>query len=247
MKTVKRFITCITIMAMILALSAPVQTEARAKSAPKLNKTKVTLDLAGKKTKTYQLKVKGASGKVTWKTSNKKVATVSKKGKVTVRKKGTAVITAKVNKKTLKCKITVKNTHKHHWVAHLEWWHKNIFGFVCYCGKVFESGEEWQQHSDEEVFALLATGDPDIILNTPLQHDGFAGAKTVYYTALWHYDCDICGFHDYEDEYPHIVKAVICSGCGKEFKDYDKWMEHFLENSYDGDEGHRECTIQLEQ
>ena len=51
-----------------------------------------------------------SSGKVTWKSSNKKVATVSSKGKVTAKKKGTATITMKVNGvKTATCKVTVKN------------------------------------------------------------------------------------------------------------------------------------------
>lgn len=46
--------------------------------------------------------------KVTYKTSNKKVATVSKKGKVTAKKKGKAVITIRSGNKSVKCKITVK-------------------------------------------------------------------------------------------------------------------------------------------
>lgn len=138
MKIMKKFVTFITIIAVVFVLVVPVQAEAGGKSAPKLNKTKVTLDLAGKKTKTYQLKVKGATGK-----------------------------------------ITVKNTHKHHWAPYFEYGPKNIFGFVCYCGKVFSTGEEWEQHSQEEIIALFATGDPDIICNTPLQHNGFATGKAV--------------------------------------------------------------------
>lgn len=46
--------------------------------------------------------------KVTYKTSNKKVATVTGKGQITAKKKGTAVITVKAGKKTVKCKVTVK-------------------------------------------------------------------------------------------------------------------------------------------
>lgn len=69
----------------------------------KLNKTKVTL----KKGKTQKLKVSGTSAKVTWKTSNKKVATVSK-GVVKAKKSGKATITAKVAGKTLKCNVVVK-------------------------------------------------------------------------------------------------------------------------------------------
>ncbi len=71
----------------------------------KLNKSKVTMYVG----KTVTLKVTGSKQKVTWKSSKKKVATVNAKGKVTAKKAGTTVISAKIQKKTYKCKITVKN------------------------------------------------------------------------------------------------------------------------------------------
>ena len=46
--------------------------------------------------------------KVTFASSNKKVATVSSKGVITAKKKGTAVITVKSGKKSVKIKISVK-------------------------------------------------------------------------------------------------------------------------------------------
>lgn len=46
--------------------------------------------------------------KVTYKSSNTKIATVSSKGIVTAKKKGSAVITVKAGKKVVKCKIVVK-------------------------------------------------------------------------------------------------------------------------------------------
>ena len=49
-----------------------------------------------------------ATGKVTYTSSNKKVATVNSKGKITAKKKGKAVITVKCGKKTVKCNVTVK-------------------------------------------------------------------------------------------------------------------------------------------
>lgn len=60
-----------------------------------------------KKGKKITLKVLNAKGNITWKSSKKKVATVSKKGVVKGKKKGTATITAKVNGKTYKCKVKV--------------------------------------------------------------------------------------------------------------------------------------------
>ncbi len=75
------------------------------KNPIKLNKTKVTL-VKGKST---TLKVTGTKKKVTWSSSNKKVATVNSKGKVTAKKKGIAYITAKADGLTVKSKITVQN------------------------------------------------------------------------------------------------------------------------------------------
>lgn len=46
--------------------------------------------------------------KVTYKTSNKKIATVNGKGQITTKKKGMAVITVTAGKKSVKCKVTVK-------------------------------------------------------------------------------------------------------------------------------------------
>ncbi|MCR5100673.1 MAG: Ig-like domain-containing protein [Butyrivibrio sp.] len=77
----------------------------------KLNKTSKVLK-AGKSFKLKaNVKPSDATNKaVTWKSSNKKIAKVDKKGKVTAVKKGKAVITVKTKdgKYTAKCKITVK-------------------------------------------------------------------------------------------------------------------------------------------
>ena len=78
--------------------------------------TKITLNAKNKtlkKGKKFQIKVKlpknTASNKITYKTSNKKVATVTSSGKVTAKKKGKATITVTTfNKKKATLKITVK-------------------------------------------------------------------------------------------------------------------------------------------
>lgn len=71
---------------------------------PKLNKTSVTI----KKGKTFKLKITGKVGKATFKSSDKKIATVNSKGKITGKKKGSATINIKTNGITLKCKVKVK-------------------------------------------------------------------------------------------------------------------------------------------
>ena len=65
-----------------------------------------------KKGKSITLKVKlnpsNSDEKVTYVSSNKKVAVVDSKGKITAKGKGTAMITVKSGKVSVKCKITVK-------------------------------------------------------------------------------------------------------------------------------------------
>lgn len=70
----------------------------------KLNQKTLYMSKGDKET----LKITGTKKKVTWKSSNRKVATVSKKGKVTAKKAGKTTITAKVGGKKLKCKIVVE-------------------------------------------------------------------------------------------------------------------------------------------
>lgn len=53
-----------------------------------------------------------SAGKVSWSSSNKKVAKVSSKGLVTAKKAGTATITAKVGKQSLKCTVHVVKDKK---------------------------------------------------------------------------------------------------------------------------------------
>ncbi|MBO5242486.1 MAG: Ig-like domain-containing protein [Lachnospiraceae bacterium] len=56
---------------------------------------------------TYKLKVRNTQKSVKWRSSNPKVATVSKNGLVTAKKAGKTTITAKVGKKKFTCKVTV--------------------------------------------------------------------------------------------------------------------------------------------
>ena len=69
----------------------------------KLSKKSVTIT----KGKSVTLKLKGTKKKPKWSTSNKKIATVSKKGKVVGKKAGNAKITAKLGKKKYVCKVKV--------------------------------------------------------------------------------------------------------------------------------------------
>ena len=55
-----------------------------------------------------QLKIKGTSKKVKWSSKNRRIATVSSKGKVTAKAPGRTQIIAKAGKNTYTCKVIVK-------------------------------------------------------------------------------------------------------------------------------------------
>lgn len=91
------------LLAILFVAGAGVNTQAKAK--PKLSSKKITIKVGQKK----KLKVKNVKKKkVKWSTKNKAIATVNKKGKVVGKKKGKTTVIAKVGKKKLKCKVTVK-------------------------------------------------------------------------------------------------------------------------------------------
>lgn len=87
------------------------KTIATLKPFVKLSKKSLKLKVG----KTYKLNVKYAKGDSVkqWKSSNKKVATVSKSGKIKAKKKGTVKITVILkSKKKASCKVVVKATTK---------------------------------------------------------------------------------------------------------------------------------------
>lgn len=106
-------------------------TDAHAAAKPKISSTSKKVV----KGKSFTLKVKNTGGKkVTWKSSNKKVATVSKKGKVSTKRAGSATITATVAGKKLTCKVKVYGSDKQKALAGLDgWWHTNggSWDYVC--------------------------------------------------------------------------------------------------------------------
>lgn len=105
------------VMTLCLALSmavASVSVNAATKKPKKiyLTTTSSTVDIKGKvKVSVKKVSPKKASKSVKWKSSNKKVATVSSSGYVTGKKKGTVKITA-TSKKSKKVKKTIKITVK---------------------------------------------------------------------------------------------------------------------------------------
>lgn len=102
----KRFITLLTAVLMALVICVLPASAA----SLKLDKSSVNVPIGYKTT----LKVSGASEQVEWSVKDSKVATVTSTGKtaakVVGKGTGSTYVYAKVNGKTLKCKVTVKKS-----------------------------------------------------------------------------------------------------------------------------------------
>ena len=86
MERIRKLMSLLLILALCFTFIPTVNVQAASKV--KINKTKATVYVG----KTTTLKVSGTKKAVKWTTSNKKVATVSSKGKVTAKKAGSAKI-----------------------------------------------------------------------------------------------------------------------------------------------------------
>jgi archaellum component FlaF (FlaF/FlaG flagellin family) len=108
-KKQKILLMIMSLFVSVFALGGTVTTYAASKTTTVALNTNASYLVKGE---TTTLKVKGTSKKTTWKTSNKRVATVSSKGKVKAVGYGSTYISATVDKKTYKCKVTVVNPAK---------------------------------------------------------------------------------------------------------------------------------------
>ena len=77
-------------------------------ATPRLSKKRVSLKVG----KTYRLRLRNATGKTIWKSTNKRVAIVNSKGRIKARKKGRAIIIAKNAGRTFKCRVIVRKKSK---------------------------------------------------------------------------------------------------------------------------------------
>jgi len=75
--------------------------------AVKLTLNKKTANVTCGKSLTLKATLTGATSKISWKSSNTKIATVDASGKVTSKMAGTVTITATASGKSAKCKVTV--------------------------------------------------------------------------------------------------------------------------------------------
>lgn len=94
-------------MAIVTALSPIMYSLPVNAATPALSNTSVSVNV-GKTVKLSMKNVKSGT-KVAWKSSNKKIATVSSNGVVKGLKKGSTYVYATVSRKRYKCKVTVKS------------------------------------------------------------------------------------------------------------------------------------------
>lgn len=173
---------------MVLAICLAAGMSNTAMAAVKLNKTNVKME----KGDTITLKLKGKHGKVSWRSSNKKVAVVNSKGKVTAKKKGKAVVSAAANGKTYKCRVTVKRAGAT--VAHAHYYEEEITKeptcledgektFTCECGDSYTVDIPAIDHSGKDKNATAVKT--------------VAPSKAGHGYTLYH--CNVCG-KDFEDD-----------------------------------------------
>lgn len=238
MKAASGIVTTIVIIALVVALAMPAQAGAKTKTRkPKLNKTKVTLAITEKKNKpAVRLKVKYASGKVKWKTSNKRTATVSKKGTVTALKKGTAIIKAKIGRKTLKCKVIVKDKrkrtaktvpHKHNYVK--DSWYDPQCDLE---GKIYYSCSICHK---KYVEVLPALEHNYIYVSEGIE--SFTGKSFIKY------QCTKCDrwYTQYPGPRIDYKKPHIHCHCGMDFNDSDAYSWHCLYAELAGETNGHSC------
>ena len=141
--------TSATILLTLATAICPITNATAKTTTPHLNKKSITLSVGNKK----RLKVIGKK-KVTWKSSNTKIATVTKKGVVQAIAKGKATITAKLKSgKKLKCSVKVRSAFVYPW---------NPKKIKAYAKKYAESiGMEWLYEWTENYDSPLPTSSFD--------------------------------------------------------------------------------------
>lgn len=104
----KKKVISIALLAIILLTIAIPRRYIMANETVKISKKKAVLEVDA----TLTLKITGTDSAVKWKSSNKKIAKVSSKGKVTALKEGNVTITATSNGNKYTCVVTVVNSNK---------------------------------------------------------------------------------------------------------------------------------------
>lgn len=161
MKEMRRFFSYISftvILVMLLfVLASGITTISSVDAASiKLSKKELTLTKGQK----YTLKVTGTKKKVSWKSSDKNIVTVSS-GKLQAKKEGSVIITAKVGTKKLTCKVKVEGDYKALYKSFLEQY-------------TFTVNEDYNWPVEAKSFCILdidKNGVPELIIKNGLENE----------------------------------------------------------------------------
>ena len=147
----KRVLSLFMIVILSISLSLSSHVDA---ATLKLNKSKTTLNVGS----AFKLKLgKLNASKVSWSSSKRSVASVNKGGIITAKSKGKTTITAKYNKKSYTCIITVKAKDYSDWVEYSTGNIDNLIdgmlnGDIVYInGKYYCSPEYFEMITNEEI------------------------------------------------------------------------------------------------
>lgn len=103
------FVLCLIVLT-ITIIGTPVNIHAvsNERESMKITFTKKKTTIVAGKTYTYKVKVSETNDSVSWSVSNKKVATISKAGKLTAKRAGKVIVTAKAGTAKASVNVTVK-------------------------------------------------------------------------------------------------------------------------------------------
>lgn len=144
----------------------------------RLNSSKVTVY----KGQTYALKINGTKLAPSWKSSNSKVASVNKNGKVTAKKPGTAKITARLGGKKFVCTVTVKKASAA--ANKLAKNYAKVRNYINKNGRYSEDGSKYIEASiDAETTAILSydtkSDKLDMGLSLQIKKEGIISAMDI--------------------------------------------------------------------
>lgn len=126
----------------------------------KLNSSKITLYTG----KSYTLRINGTKEVPTWKSSNTKVATVTKNGRVTAKSAGTATITATLYGRKLTCTVTVRKPSAAQ--SKLAQNYTRVKNYINKYGKIDKQGERYiAEVMDSDTTSILYYSTKDNVLD----------------------------------------------------------------------------------
>ena len=144
----------------------------------KLNSSRITLNPG----KSYTLKVNGTKLTPAWRSSNSKIVTVNKKGRITAKKAGTAKITATLGGKKFVCTVTVKKASAA--ANKLAKNYAKVRNYINKNGRYSEDGSKYIEASiDAETTAILSydtkSDKLDMGLSLQIKKEGIISAMDI--------------------------------------------------------------------